>query len=66
LIARDFNGDWSNGSIEVRPPGINYGEVLENLATLGVFRVRSKVSYDVPDLYLSGLGLSRRGGVAKE
>lgn len=66
LLARDFNGTWSSGSSEVRPPGTDVTEVLDNLAGLGIFRARSKDSYDVPDLYLSGLGLTRRGGVAKE
>lgn len=66
LLARDFNGTWSGGPGEVRPPGTDFAEVLDNLTALGVFRARGKDSYDVPDLYLSGLGLSRRGGVAKE
>jgi hypothetical protein len=66
LLARDFDGSWSSGLSDVRPPGTNHVEVLENLVVLGIIRARSDGSYDVPDIYLSGLGLSRRGGVAKE
>lgn len=66
LLARDFDGSWSSGPSEVRPPGTNHVEVLESLVILGIIRARKDDSYDVPDIYLSGLGLTRRGGVAKE
>lgn len=69
LLARDFNGTWSSGdsgSIDIRPPGTTHIEVLDNLVELGIFRARGRDSFDVPDLYLSGLNLRRRGGVAKE
>jgi hypothetical protein len=66
LLVRDFGSSWSRGLSDVRPPGTNHVDVLENLVILGIIRARSDGSYDVPDIYLSGLGLSRRGGVAKE
>lgn len=37
----------------------------DGLLELGILRARSPSSYDVPDLYLAGLNLTRRGGVAK-
>jgi len=33
--------------------------------TLGIIRARSDSSFDVPDLYLSGFNLVRRGGVLR-
>jgi len=65
LLARDFEADWSNAGAGVRPPGTTPDEVLENLVTLGIIRARSDSSFDVPDLYLSGFNLVRRGGVLR-
>lgn len=65
MLARDFESDWSRSGTGVRPPGATHMEVLENLVTLGIIRARSDGSYDVPDLYLSGFELVRRGGVRR-
>ncbi len=63
LLGADFEGAWSaNGA---RPPGSDATELLENLVELGVLRTRAHDLFDVPDLYLQGLGLRRKGGVAK-
>jgi hypothetical protein len=71
LIGRNFDGDWgsvpgTNGPEPIRPPGRDVSEVLENLVQLGILTLRGDGSYNVPDLYLHGLGLRRRGGVAKK
>lgn len=64
LLAQDFNRSWSNVE-DIRPPGNDGREVLENLVELGVLRARSDGMFDVPDLYLAGLNLRRKGGVAR-
>lgn len=69
LVGRDFDGDWGappsyDGREPIRPPGRDVAEVLENLVQLGIFTLRGDGSYNVADLYLYGLGLRRRGGVA--
>lgn len=67
MLARDFDRDWggTNGEEPIRPPGRDVGEVLENLVQLGFLALRGDGSYNVPDLYLHGLGLRRKGGVAR-
>jgi len=70
LIGRNFDGDWGSlpgaeGSEPIRPPGRDVAEVLENLVQLGLLTLRGDGSYNVPDLYLTGLGLKRKGGVAR-
>lgn len=64
LISHDFEGSWSGTG--ARPPGSDTQEVLDNLVELGVLRARADDTFDVPDLYLQGLGLRRKGGVAKK
>lgn len=64
LLGQDFEGPWSASS--ARPPGATSEEVLENLVDLGVLRARANDLYDVPDIYLQGLDLRRKGGVAKK
>jgi len=66
LVAFQFDRTWGAPTKEIRPPGQDPEEVIESLVELGILRSRSSGSYDVPDLYLEGLGLVRRGGVAKE
>jgi hypothetical protein len=70
LIGRNFDGDWGSlpgaeGPEPIRPPGRDVAEVLENLVQLGLLTLRGDGSYNVPDLYLNGLGLKRKGGVAR-
>jgi hypothetical protein len=64
LISDDFEGSWS--STGARPPGADAREVVENLIDLGILRSRSDAYLDVPDVYLEGLRLKRKGGVAKK
>jgi len=64
LLTTDFDKAWS--ASEARPPGSSSEELLDNLVELGVLRARANDLYDVPDLYLQGLDLRRRGGVAKK
>lgn len=71
MIGRNFDGDWGSlpgaGGLEsIRPPGRDVAEVLESLVQLGIFTLRGDGSYNVPDLYLHGLGLRRKGGVARQ
>jgi hypothetical protein len=51
---------------EVRPPVENSHALVDYLVEIGVFRVRTKDRLDVPDLFLAGLGLRRKGGVSKK
>jgi hypothetical protein len=41
-------------------------ELLAYLVELGIFRRRADGKLDVPDLFLAGLGLKRKGGVKKK
>ena len=49
----------------IRPPVEQPAEFVDYLIDLGVFRRRSDDRIDVPDLYLSGLSLRRKGGVKR-
>ena len=64
LLGFEFPESWS--STGARPPGNDPEEVLESLIELGVLRPRPGDLLDVPDLYLDGLGLKRKGGVARK
>jgi hypothetical protein len=64
LLTVDFDDSWSPSG--ARPPGSSSEELLDNLVELGVLRARANDLYDVPDLYLQGLDLRRKGGVAKK
>ena len=48
-----------------RPPAEDAKGFLENLLELGVLRDRGGDRLDVPDLYMAGLEMKRRGGVKK-
>lgn len=63
LLRHNFEGAWSSEGH--RPPGNDAEELLQGLVELGVVRARPNDLYDVPDLYLYGLDLRRRGGVAR-
>lgn len=67
MLGRDFEGTWGmlNGVDPIRPPGRDVSELLSNLVQLGILEKRGDGSYNVPDLYLHGLGLKRKGGVAR-
>jgi hypothetical protein len=65
LVKHRFGETWGASSEDIRPPGQDPEEVVQNLLELGVLRTRPDSDLDVPDLYLEGLGLKRRGGVAR-
>lgn len=66
LLGSDWEGNWaaSDSGREVRPPLDRPKEFVDYLIELGIFRQRPDGRVDVPDLYLYGLGLRRKGGVA--
>jgi len=55
--------DWSKE--KARPPETEPNALLDYLAELGVVSFRSDGRIDVGDLYLKGLHLRRKGGVAR-
>lgn len=48
--------DWENADVEVRPPTTRPKELGDLLLELGIVRNRTGEKFDVPDLYLKGLG----------
>lgn len=56
---------WAAADPERRPPAASPKELVDVLQELGIVRDRGRDNYDVPDLYLAGLDLKRKGGVAK-
>lgn len=65
LLGQDWEESWG-ATEEVRPPAADARELIDYLLELGVFRERSRGRVDTPDLFLYGLELKRRGGVAKK
>jgi hypothetical protein len=65
LLNHGWNGSWSKTQTEARPPADTASELVTQLTEIGVFRVRPDNRIDVPDLFMAGLGLSRKGGVRK-
>jgi hypothetical protein len=76
LLGRRWDEPWGKDP-EVRPPADNSRALVDYLVQIGVFRIRRKDTpeapdlirpkdaLDVPDLFLAGLGLTRKGGVIK-
>ena len=66
LLQSDWDADWgSEGYPHVRPPENAPMPLVEYLLELGIFRRRFDGRIDVPDLYLFGLQLRRKGGVRR-
>jgi hypothetical protein len=65
LISSDWSSQWNANQPEARPPARSASELVTQLTEIGVFKVRSDDRIDVPDLFVAGLGLSRKGGVRK-
>jgi hypothetical protein len=63
LFSRSWNESW--GPKDVLPPAEGARDLVDYLAEIGVFRDRSDGRIDVPDLFLAGLGLRRKGGVGR-
>ena len=56
----------SEKSLQKALPANNAHEMIDYLVEVGIFRERTRERIDVPDLFLSGLGLKRKGGVRKK
>lgn len=65
LLEADWDEDWSSSDPGIRPPENAPMHFVEYLIELGVFRRRPDDRVDVPDLYLFGLNLRRKGGVRR-
>jgi hypothetical protein len=65
LLSHDWDESWSQDQQVVRPPADNPSQLTDLLLEIGVFSIRPQKKIDVPDLYLAGLGLTRKGGVKR-
>ena len=66
LLNSAWDGAWSSGEARrIRPPAERPEQLVDYLVELGVFRRRWDDRIDVPDLYLFGLDLRRKGGVSR-
>jgi len=65
FLKKDWQSPWASDA-KIRPPTDNPKEFIDYLVDNGIFRQRSEGRIDVPDLYLQGLGLKRKGGVKKK
>jgi hypothetical protein len=66
VLNQDWAISWGQGDKHVAPPAQTARELVDYLVELGVFRERSNDRIDVPDIYLFGLGLRRKGGVKRK
>lgn len=66
LLDQDWGRSWGQGDKHIGPPAQTARELIDYLVELGVFRERSNDRIDVPDIYLFGLGLRRKGGVKRK
>ena len=64
-VLRSLDIDWSKQ--QLRPPATDPEGVLDYLVELGIASIRSDAQQriDIGDLYLKGLHLKRKGGVAR-
>jgi hypothetical protein len=65
LLGRQWEDSWNVKTPDARPPADDASGLVTQLIEIGVFRVRPDSRIDVPDLFMAGLGLSRKGGVRK-
>jgi hypothetical protein len=65
LLDENWDASWNNQTQDSKPPAPGSRELIDYLIELGIFRERSPERIDVPDIYLSGLGLKRKGGVIR-
>jgi len=66
MLNEDWEGTWGQGGESIVPPAQNARELIDYLVELGVFRERANDRIDVPDIYLFGLELRRKGGVRRK
>jgi hypothetical protein len=65
LLDKKWNEPWSQDQPSIRPPADSPAQLTDLLLEIGVFGSRPHKRIDVPDLFLAGLGLTRKGGVKK-
>lgn len=66
LLRVGWEMSWSTRENQhVRPPADTPRELIDSLVELGILRVRGGNKLDVPDLFLYGLDLRRKGGVRR-
>ena len=65
LLNKKWEQPWSKDQPLVRPPDENASLLTDYLLEIGVLGSRPNNRIDVPDLFLAGLGLTRKGGVRK-
>ncbi len=65
LLDKNWSDPWTQDQSSVRPPALNPSQLTDLLLEIGVFGRRPNKKIDVPDLFLAGLGLTRKGGVKK-
>jgi hypothetical protein len=61
-----WGNSWSDVKPDIRPPARDSKEFIDYLIELGIFSERSGDRIDAPDIYLSGLGLHKKGGVKRK
>jgi hypothetical protein len=66
LLEQSWKKTWGQSNTHIFPPAQTARELIEYLVELGVFRSRTNERIDVPDIYLFGLGLRRKGGVKRK
>jgi hypothetical protein len=64
-LSRDWEASWGKDSQDIRPPVTKPPALADYLVEVGVFRQRPDGRIDVPDLFLAGLGMTRKGGVTR-
>jgi hypothetical protein len=64
LLSKDWETSW-NPHRQIRPPAEDQRMLVNYLVELGVMRQRGDGRLDTPDIYQSGLGLKRKGGVRR-
>jgi hypothetical protein len=64
-LQEKWSDSWAEDAV-IRPPMDDIHEFVDYLIEIGIVRSRSNERIDVPDLYLRGLGLKRKGGVRKK
>ncbi len=65
FLAKDWDRYWNEDQPTVRPPADNASQLTDLLLEIGVLGSRPHNRLDVPDLFLAGLGLTRKGGVRR-
>ena len=65
LLGKEWDQSWSQTPPDVRPPAQTPSQLVDLLLELGVLGSRPHGRIDVPDLFLAGLGLTRKGGVRR-